>query len=693
MKYRKLKPGKPPVPWTAAHGRRRNSNRAGYLTEAHPQLFGNPPPNFAVIIPDLHAENMMAALSPATPSHPVSRACDRCRRRKAKVGVGAAKRNPAPAKFEAAELNHHHSFQCDCPDPSSICTSCRLSGAQCTFDLPLARRGPKTKRRKPNGVVHPNSLHSPTAPPLQLSGHDSTPQGVCAAPPGPVFRDAWDTGLSVLDSALSPETVHTVQTSISDAASTRAISALQRWHDLARALSLRDPSAHLERTTNHCFELFFEYLFPLIPLVHEPSLRDGLSFFVTHTTSQSLRGNRGSNFTTDILLYGTNGLKYPELWPDVTFTLVTAVCAEAAFLLPKDIFPEGESIAELFLHASRGCLATYLEADLEYPNANSVAIRYFHSNCMHAAGKPRLSWHVFGEAIRLAQVMQMHEEESLQGLSPLDAEFRRRAFWIVYIGDKSAAILNNRPITIHQYSFESGITIGYPTGIEDENSMTPQSSGPDDATARKSFIAGFNANLRLWQTACDLLLEMRLQESRKNVDLIPCQPPTAEERHRLDHLYVLFATSLDDLPPFLQSDQLTADVNKDGNGRNSLLKLYVIQAANLYVSLHCLKMVITQKFKEFNYYTPAHNEMLLLRKTEIARDMLRVIRDAPFWSLQVNGEPCVEKVRLIGASLLEIIDQHEASPLSVRARNDLSVLLDILTRLDSKASDTLRRSL
>lgn len=52
----------------------------------------------------------------------------------------------------------------------------------------------------------------------------------------------------------------------------------------------------------------------------------------------------------------------------------------------------------------------------------------------------------------------------------------------------------------------------------------------------------------------------------------------------------------------------------------------------------------------------------------------------------------VEKIRLIGAGLLEIIDQYEASPLSARARNDLSVLLDILTRLDSKASDTLRRS-
>jgi hypothetical protein len=33
-------------------------------------------------------------------------------------------------------------------------------------------------------------------------------------------------------------------------------------------------------------------------------------------------------------------LKYPELWSNSTFTLITAVCAEAAFLLPNDIFPE-----------------------------------------------------------------------------------------------------------------------------------------------------------------------------------------------------------------------------------------------------------------------------------------------------------------------------------------------------------------
>ncbi|CAG8065311.1 unnamed protein product [Penicillium olsonii] len=614
-------------------------------------------------------------MTTSSPSGLRPRACDRCRRRKAKVSVRDQIENGPTDRY----------YQCDCSSPSSICNSCQLAHLTCTFDLPIARRGPKTKRQRSIAAVYPNVLQSPPQPLRQVSEHGPISQHPFSSVSDAVSLEPWDTTLSVLDPALSPETVHTVHSAISNPASSRITSALQRWHNLEQDLGGQDSSTSLERIVNRCFELFFEYLYPLTPLVHEPSLRDGLGFFVT----------QGRISRSDGLIYGLDSLKYPDIWPDFTFTLITAVCAEAAFLLPKDIFPEGESLADPFLQASRNCLTTYLEADLEYPNANSVAIRYFHSNCMHAAGKPRLSWHIFGEATRLAQVMQMHDEESLQGLTVLEAEFRRRAFWIAYIGDKSAAILNNRPITIHKYSFDSGITIGYPTGIEENTIVTPGSGVSDEESTGRSFIVGFNANIRLWQSASDLILEMRLLDSsQKSGSLLPRQPPTAEEIHRLDHLYVLFATSLDDLPRFLQYDQLMTETNTEDQLLSRLTRLRIIQATNVFVSLHCLKMVITQKFADIGYYPmQVKSEMLLLRETDIARDLLRVIRGAPFWALQVNGEPCVEKIRLIGACLLEIIDQHETSPLSARARNDLSVLLDILTRLDSRASDTLRRLL
>lgn len=51
-------------------------------------------------------------------------------------------------------------------------------------------------------------------------------------------------------------------------------------------------------------------------------------------------------------------------------------------------------------------------------------------------------------------------------------------------------------------------------------------------------------------------------------------------------------------------------------------------------------MVITQKFEDIAYFAPGA-EQADLRKTEIVRDMLRVIHEVPFWALQVNGEPYV----------------------------------------------------
>ncbi|KAH7245350.1 hypothetical protein BKA59DRAFT_500920 [Fusarium tricinctum] len=482
-------------------------------------------------------------------------------------------------------------------DSGERCTSCRESGTQCTFDLPIARRGPKSRTRKSQSqsqsLVEASSTAELTAP---VSATSSA---------------RWDS--NAVDLGLSPPLM--VRSVSGDA------TVQQRWQNLSRALAFITNDLH--QFVTRCFDLFFEYLYPLTPLVHEPSLRDSLSCFTQFPISD-----------------GFNGAGILELWPETTFTLITAVCAEAAFLLPKDLFPEGQSVADIFLNASRACLNQYLEAELENPNANSITIRYFHSNCLHAAGKPKYSWHIFGEATRLAQVMQLNLETSLEGLQPVEAELRRRAFWIVYMGDKSAAILNNRPITIHKFSFESGITTAYPSGIEDEAPvLSPGNLVTNSEVVRITCIEGFNANLRLWQNASDLLLELRLIQDRAQQDLglTNLQPLiTAHEKDHLDALYVRFITCLDDLPPYLQSYTFAALAD----GSRETTKQFLIQCANLQVSIHCLRMVITQKLENLPYYKSdiGHSD---LRKTEIARDMLRVIQEAPFWSLQVNGEPYV----------------------------------------------------
>ncbi|KAL2865888.1 transcription factor domain-containing protein [Aspergillus lucknowensis] len=593
------------------------------------------------------------------------RACDRCRRRKAR---------------------------CDATSPRHRCSLCRQAGESCTYDLPMARRGPKAKKRNEglasadSSVLSIPAEHDPT-----LAFTSPNANVLPELPSSTTSRNP--TANLTIDHVLSPQTVHSVASESWPSATANAI---QRWHELSRALALS--SFDVEWIVSRCLDLFFQYLYPLTPLVHEPILRNGLAYFISRTATNMVQSprvepNAGIAASAQI---GDSWTGIREPWLESTFTLITAVCAEAAFLLPQDLFPEGDGVGETFLKASRNCLNSYLEADLEAPNASSIAIRYFHSNCVHAAGKPKYSWHIFGEATRLAQVMQLHEESSLEGLLPIEAELRRRAFWIVYMGDKSAAILNNRPITIHRFSFESPITIAYPSGLEDEAPVgrSPGNEPTLSEAGRKCLINGFNANLRLWQAASDLLLEMRvIQEAQRPVtstNNLTAAPMPVEHRQRLDDLYVQFITCLDDLPPYLQSYNLP--VPSDSGPENARTNQFIIQRANLQVSLHCLRMVIAQKSDMAYLATSA--EQANLCKTEIARDMLKVMHEAPFWSLQVNGEPYVEKIRLIGASLLAIIHRYPgAHPLAARARSDFLVLLDILTRLDSKASDALRGDL
>ncbi len=530
--------------------------------------------------------------------------------------------------------------------------------------------------------------------PLAFSGSPTAAASLTFDASSETPERSWVTSGSYnVEQTLSPQGIRA--NSFSSARDGQRPTSLQRWNSLVGNITHRN--VNFAAILNRCLDLFFEYLYPLTPLVHEPSLRDMLAYFLPSAPNLDPQLESG---------------------PDAAFTLITAVCAEAAFLLPKDIFPEGESVADIFLQASRTCLHDYLEADLEHPNASSVTIRYFHSNCLHAAGKPKFSWHIFGEATRLAQVMRLHDETSYEGLYPIEAEMRRRVFWIVYMGDKSAAILNSRPITMHKYSFESGITAAYPSGTEEESHqvVSPSSNataGTHDGAAQ-NIITGFNANIRLWQAASDLILALRLIQDQANAlerDIGQAGPIkthlTPEEREAIDPLYVRFITCLDDLPPFLQSYAFASIAGKV----TTQSKQFLTQCANLQVSLHCLRMVITQKFEDLSYFAPGA-EQADLRKTEIVRDMLRVIHEVPFWALQVNGEPYVsinksklsaqrlingailqvEKIRLIGASLLAIIHRNPTSPIATRARGDFSILLDILTRLDSKASDALRNN-
>ncbi|RSL42203.1 hypothetical protein CEP53_012322 [Fusarium sp. AF-6] len=87
----------------------------------------------------------------------------------------------------------------------------------------------------------------------------------------------------------------------------------------------------------------------------------------------------------------------------------------------------------------------------------------------------------------------------------------------------------------------------------------------------------------------------------------------------------------------------------------------------------------------FDGYTLA----LLIKKMEMVQDFMLMLEDIPVLYLQVKGEPHVERIRRVGAILLEFIQVVEDEHLQSRAKGLLRRLLDVLAKLDSKAHEDL----
>lgn len=293
-----------------------------------------------------------------------------------------------------------------CDSVEGSCSGCHKAGQSCSFLIPPGKRGPKGKPRP------------------RISAGDSQP-----------LRDAPQSSTSPLAEQLHNHTPLYLD-------SYHNPTPHERWKRLSAAVIEAAPSKALGSVLQVCTDLFFDYLYLFTPVINEAAFRHLLDRVLCSASPGSC-------------------LTEPE------FTLITAVCAKACFFLPSDMIPEGKLLAEPLLDASRACMYSYSDTDLENPTADSIITRYLHSNCLHTSARPWVSWQVFGDVIRLVQQMRLHDERTYASMDRAQADACRRAFWLVYIGDKSMSVLRRMPITLHDYAFEEGISAEFPSN-EDE---------------------------------------------------------------------------------------------------------------------------------------------------------------------------------------------------------------------------------
>lgn len=408
------------------------------------------------------------------------------------------------------------------------------------------------------------------------------------------------------------------------------------YDELVNFIDRSGPISSLGTTMQECIDLYMEWIFPLSPLACEAHIRAGVTTIIqVAQNSEEALDPSLSGIREDDLVPMNLGLVEMR-----TFSLLTALCSITCCIVPASVWPAGNSLAWPFLQASRNMLTCYQDVDIQAPDSSSIILRYYQANALHALGKTTTSWHVMGEALRLAQEMRLFDEGAYQSVDAVEGQILRNVFWHMHSGDKSASILNNVPITLHQILLGTTITTAF-HGQQQAELIAGQRY-PDAPNFEQNLYEGFNLCQRMWSTASNVLVDIQVLvhvHSRFNLDV-----PTSDlTKAAITDSFLSFSRVIDDLPVWLRDPVSVRSSNEQSE--RSRRRAFWTQRTNLLVTFHCLRLILLQKCSEHGLSSllglSDDEIMLAFRKTEIASDLLNVAMSVPFEALQANGEPCV----------------------------------------------------
>lgn len=165
-----------------------------------------------------------------------------------------------------------------------------------------------------------------------------------------------------------------------------------------------------------CLDLFMEHIYPIMPLIHFPTLQ--------------------ASILRPLEMYEKN--------------LLYSLCAlTSTHMSGKSILapgpPSWEAAGCFFLAE---CISVRQNYDfVEDKSLYAVISSYFVSTAFFEIGQNRKSWYYLREALTMGQDLGIHEENSFVGLPPEEALCRRRTFWILYITERyfSSSFISTSP--------------------------------------------------------------------------------------------------------------------------------------------------------------------------------------------------------------------------------------------------------
>jgi len=154
-----------------------------------------------------------------------------------------------------------------------------------------------------------------------------------------------------------------------------------------------------------CLDLFTEHIYPIMPLVHMPTLRATI--------------NQPMGVSEKNLLYALCALTSTHM-------------SGKSILAPGP--PSWEAAGRFFLDE---CILVRQSYDfVEDKTLGAVISSYFVHTAFFELNQSRKSWYYLREAMTMGQDLGLHDEKSYVGLPDSESLCRRRTFWILYVTER-----------------------------------------------------------------------------------------------------------------------------------------------------------------------------------------------------------------------------------------------------------------
>jgi hypothetical protein len=234
---------------------------------------------------------------------------------------------------------------------------------------------------------------------------------------------------------------------------------------------------------------YLDLVYPLIPLVHRPNFRALVD---------------ANAYTSD----------------PTFFRLCLAICAVTVASIPRKFDQYGQGrYPEVGAMVDRAChivLLSRISTEPEWQNRpamSSMIVSILLTMASHYAGKANQGWGYASEAIQFFRALELYREEAYTGMTQLDGELCKRAFWVLYIiqiHDRLSFIVPHTGLSFDRLRTDWEFLL--PQQVDDEELTASESATIQRHNTHKApearplpVISGFVALIRVFLCVVDLL--------------------------------------------------------------------------------------------------------------------------------------------------------------------------------------------